>query len=242
MEETYHVTFNEADEVITQTGTEGDEININENISFSMMNSCNDNPINELDPSPTIISPSPDVNHGDAPEDKLSTAMMLLARAITQHYSTPTNNRLRTSSNIRNQAVIQDGRVDIQRKNVGYVGNGNRNAGRTNSNQVTNEGNGMVKKIKEYDQSVQRVTRTESTLRKINVHKCNGKGHYVRECPKSRVCDAKYFREQMLLTVKDKVKVNLDAEENDFMLMNTCGDDQLEELNALMIMIETPLS
>ncbi|GJY93624.1 hypothetical protein Tco_0509406 [Tanacetum coccineum] len=30
---------------------------------------------------------------GDAQEDKLTTAMMLLARAITQHYSTPTNNR-----------------------------------------------------------------------------------------------------------------------------------------------------
>ncbi|GJX17798.1 integrase, catalytic region, zinc finger, CCHC-type containing protein [Tanacetum coccineum] len=32
---------------------------------------------------------------GDAQEDRLSTAMMLLVRAITQHYSTPTNNQLR---------------------------------------------------------------------------------------------------------------------------------------------------
>ncbi|GKD34887.1 hypothetical protein Tco_1250396 [Tanacetum coccineum] len=68
--------------------------------------------------------------------------MMLLARAITQHYSTPTNNRLRTSSNTRNQAVIQDGRVDIQSKNVGYARNGNRNAGRQNRNQATNAENG----------------------------------------------------------------------------------------------------
>nr|GEY84516.1 hypothetical protein [Tanacetum cinerariifolium] len=44
------------------------------------------------------------VIHGDAQEDKLSTAMMMLARAITQHFSTPTNNRLPTSSNTRNQA------------------------------------------------------------------------------------------------------------------------------------------
>ncbi|GJR37056.1 reverse transcriptase domain-containing protein [Tanacetum coccineum] len=57
---------------------------------------------------------------GDAQEDKLSTAMILLARAITQRFSTPTNNHLRTSSNTRNQAVIQDGRVDIQSKNIGY--------------------------------------------------------------------------------------------------------------------------
>ncbi|GJU85101.1 hypothetical protein Tco_1292647 [Tanacetum coccineum] len=56
---------------------------------------------------------------GDAQEYKLTTAMMLLSRAITQRYSTPTNNRLRTSSNTRNQVVIQDGRVDIQSKNVG---------------------------------------------------------------------------------------------------------------------------
>nr|GEY80275.1 hypothetical protein [Tanacetum cinerariifolium]GEY80347.1 hypothetical protein [Tanacetum cinerariifolium] len=34
MEETYHVTFNEADEVITQTSTEGVEINFNKNKSF----------------------------------------------------------------------------------------------------------------------------------------------------------------------------------------------------------------
>nr|GEU62160.1 integrase, catalytic region, zinc finger, CCHC-type, peptidase aspartic, catalytic [Tanacetum cinerariifolium] len=59
----------------------------------------------------------------DSQEDKLTTAMMLLARAITQIFSTPTNNRLRTSSNTRNQAVIQDGRVDIQTKNAGYGDN-----------------------------------------------------------------------------------------------------------------------
>ncbi|GJQ99447.1 hypothetical protein Tco_0522432 [Tanacetum coccineum] len=50
---------------------------------------------------------------GDAQEDKLTIAMMLLARATTQKLSTPTNNHLRTSSNTRNQAVIHDGRVEI---------------------------------------------------------------------------------------------------------------------------------
>ncbi|GJV52903.1 hypothetical protein Tco_1448644 [Tanacetum coccineum] len=60
---------------------------------------------------------------GDSQEDKLTTAMMLLARVITQKFSTPTNNRLHTLSNIRNQAVIQDGRVDIQTKNASFGGN-----------------------------------------------------------------------------------------------------------------------
>ncbi|GJW33082.1 hypothetical protein Tco_0053114 [Tanacetum coccineum] len=34
-------------------------------------------------------------------------------------------------------------RVNIQRKDVGYVGNGNRNAGRSNKNQIATKGNGM---------------------------------------------------------------------------------------------------
>ncbi|GKC58698.1 hypothetical protein Tco_1086296 [Tanacetum coccineum] len=67
---------------------------------------------------------------GDSQEDKLTNAVMLLAQAITQKFSTPTNNHLCTSSNTRNQAVIQDGKVDIQTKNAGYGGNGNKNAGR----------------------------------------------------------------------------------------------------------------
>ncbi|GJT95711.1 retrovirus-related pol polyprotein from transposon TNT 1-94 [Tanacetum coccineum] len=47
-------------------------------------------------------------------KDPLASAMLLLARAITQNFSNPTNNRLRTSSNTRNQAIIQGDRVNIQ--------------------------------------------------------------------------------------------------------------------------------
>ncbi|GJV97232.1 hypothetical protein Tco_1548809 [Tanacetum coccineum] len=98
---------------------------------------------------------------GDGQEDKLSTAMMLLARDITQHYSTPTNNQIRTSSNTRNQVMIQDGRVDIQIKNVRYAGNGNMYAGRTNKNQETNASNGFVQKIKKYEQNMLLATKDE---------------------------------------------------------------------------------
>ncbi|GJT34555.1 retrovirus-related pol polyprotein from transposon TNT 1-94 [Tanacetum coccineum] len=52
-------------------------------------------------------------------EDPLTSAMLLLARAITQNFYTPTNNRLRTSSNTRNQAIIQRDRVNIQSRNSG---------------------------------------------------------------------------------------------------------------------------
>nr|GEX01660.1 copia protein [Tanacetum cinerariifolium] len=61
-------------------------------------------------------------------EDPLTSAMLLLARAIIQNLSNPTNNRLRTSSNTRNQAVIQGDRVNIQSRNSGYAGRNNRRA------------------------------------------------------------------------------------------------------------------
>ncbi|GKA00007.1 hypothetical protein Tco_0672557 [Tanacetum coccineum] len=67
---------------------------------------------------------------GDAQEDKLTTTMM-------------------------NQAVIQHGKVDIQSKNVGYAGNGNKNAGRQNRNQVANAGYGLFQQIDENDQIIQ---------------------------------------------------------------------------------------
>ncbi|GJZ40239.1 hypothetical protein Tco_0586802 [Tanacetum coccineum] len=76
---------------------------------------------------------------GDSQEDKLITAIMLLAQAISQNISTPTDNRLCFSSNTRNQVVVQDGRVDIQTKNAGYGGNANKNAGR-NKTQGFNAG------------------------------------------------------------------------------------------------------
>ncbi|GJT42695.1 integrase, catalytic region, zinc finger, CCHC-type containing protein [Tanacetum coccineum] len=50
-------------------------------------------------------------------EDPPTSVMILLARAITQRFSNPTNNRLHTSSNNRNQAIAQGDRVNIQSKN-----------------------------------------------------------------------------------------------------------------------------
>ncbi|GJW53160.1 putative ribonuclease H-like domain-containing protein [Tanacetum coccineum] len=84
-----------------------------------------------------------------------------------------------------------------------------------------------------------RVPRTESNTGKANVqcYNCNEKGHYARDCKKQRVCDAKYFREQMLLAIKDEVKSNLNDEENDFKLDNSYGDETLEELTAALIMM-----
>ncbi|GJT56128.1 retrovirus-related pol polyprotein from transposon TNT 1-94 [Tanacetum coccineum] len=132
----------------------------------------------------------------DSQEDKLTTAMI-------------------------NQAVIQDGRVNIQAKNASYGGNGNKNAGRKNRNQAFNAGTGND----ESNQIVQSVPRTETTIGNANVqcYNCNEKGHYDRDCQKPRVRDAKYFRELMLLAMKDEARSNLNDKENDFMLDNSYG-------------------
>nr|GEW42670.1 hypothetical protein [Tanacetum cinerariifolium] len=58
--------------------------------------------------------------------DPLTSAMILLARAITQSFSNPTNNRLRTSSNTINQAIVQGEIVNIQSKNSGNDGKNTR--------------------------------------------------------------------------------------------------------------------
>ncbi|GJU33354.1 hypothetical protein Tco_1176943 [Tanacetum coccineum] len=60
--------------------------------------------------------------------------MMLLAKAITQQYFTPTNNCLHASSNTHNQVYVQDGCVNVQSKNVGNAGNAGRNTGRVVGN------------------------------------------------------------------------------------------------------------
>ncbi|GKG41668.1 hypothetical protein Tco_0473419, partial [Tanacetum coccineum] len=56
------------------------------------------------------------------PENSLTTAMMLLAQAITQCYSTPSNNQLRLFSNTKNQTVVQADKVNIKSRNVGNDG------------------------------------------------------------------------------------------------------------------------
>nr|GEY45715.1 hypothetical protein [Tanacetum cinerariifolium] len=68
-------------------------------------------------------------------------------------------------------------------------------------------------------------------------YNCNEKGHYARDYQKPRVRDAKHFREQMLLAMKDEARSNLKDEENDFMLDNSYGDETLEELTVVVIMM-----
>ncbi|GKE86718.1 retrovirus-related pol polyprotein from transposon TNT 1-94, partial [Tanacetum coccineum] len=132
-------------------------------------------------------------------------------KAITQNFSNPTNNRLRASSNTRNQVIIQGDRVNIQSRNSGNTGRNNRRA------YVQEE---VVEGMNAQNETgnVQRTLRTPSSgnTSTVQCYNYSGKGHYARNCPKPRVCDSKYFMEQMLLAKQDEAGVIL-----------TIGDDQI---------------
>ncbi|GJR59193.1 retrovirus-related pol polyprotein from transposon TNT 1-94 [Tanacetum coccineum] len=68
-------------------------------------------------------------------------------------------------------------------------------------------------------------------------YSCNKKGHYARDCHKPKVRDAKYFREQILLAMKDEARSHLSNEENDFMLDNAYGEESLDELTASVMLM-----
>ncbi|GJW10267.1 retrovirus-related pol polyprotein from transposon TNT 1-94 [Tanacetum coccineum] len=160
-------------------------------------------------------------------EDPLVSAMLLLAKAITQNFSNPTNNRLRASSNTRNQAIIQGDMVNIQSRNSGNTERNNRRA------YVQEE---VVEGMNAPNETgnVQRTLRTPSSgnTSTVQCYNCSGKGHYARNCPKPRVRDSKYFMEQMLLAKQDEAGVILTDEQNDFLFADASRMEEIEELSA----------
>ncbi|GJS94152.1 retrovirus-related pol polyprotein from transposon TNT 1-94 [Tanacetum coccineum] len=160
-------------------------------------------------------------------EDPLTSAMLLLARAITQNFSTPTNNHLRTSSNTRNQAIIQGNMVNIQRRNSSLAGRNNR---RAYVQEEIIEGSNAPNETR----NVQRTLRTSSlgNTSTVQCYNCSGKGHYARNCPKPRVRDSKYFMEQMLLAKQDEAGVILTDEQNNFLFADASRMEEIEELSA----------
>ncbi|GJV18633.1 hypothetical protein Tco_1367653 [Tanacetum coccineum] len=105
------------------------------------------------------------LDSGLSPTDNLIDNLTNILALLTQSYKTylpQTNNQLRTSSNTRNQATVQDGRVVVQnvqgRQNKGQ-GNNARGAGAAGygraQNRVGNANQGQARQIKCYNCNAQ---------------------------------------------------------------------------------------
>nr|GFC18094.1 hypothetical protein [Tanacetum cinerariifolium] len=117
-----------------------------------------------------------------------------------------TNNQLRTSSNPRNQATVQDGRVLVQ--NV---------QGRPNRGQGTNPWGGNTAGYREAQNRVGNVNQGQARrgqVRTVKCYNCNGTGHIARNCTQpKRPQNSKYFKDKMLLMQAQENRVALDAEQ-----------------------------
>ncbi|GKB52168.1 retrovirus-related pol polyprotein from transposon TNT 1-94 [Tanacetum coccineum] len=145
----------------------------------------------------------------DDPIASLNKAMIFLSLVYHSKFP-PTNNQLRTSSNPRTQATIQNGQVMVQnvqgRQSQGYAGNaGNNQASRAR----------VINTVENTEENQPRVVRC---------YNCNGEGHMAKQCiARKRVKDSEWFKEKMLLAQAQEAGVVLDEERQVFLA------DSLEE-------------
>ncbi|GJR27073.1 mitogen-activated protein kinase 15-like protein isoform X2 [Tanacetum coccineum] len=135
---------------------------------------------------------------GDDPIACLNKAMAFLTVVASSRFPS-TNNQLRTSSNLRNQATIQDGRVTVQqvqgRQGQNYSGNtykGNATSSRGNT--------------------------TSGQARVVKCYNCQGEGHMARQCTQpKRTRNAAWYKEKAMLAEAQEAGQILDEEQLAFL-------------------------
>nr|GEW05989.1 integrase, catalytic region, zinc finger, CCHC-type, peptidase aspartic, catalytic [Tanacetum cinerariifolium] len=161
------------------------------------------------------------------PADDLIENLTSTLALLTQSYRTflpQTNNQLRTSSNPRNQATVQDGRVVVQ--NV---------QGRPNRGQGMNPWDGSPAGSGEAQNRVGNVNQGQERPGQARTVKCynyNGTGHIARICTQpKRPQNSEYFKDKMLLMQAQENGVALDAEQLLFLAgsQDNAFDDDVDE-------------
>ncbi|GJS37463.1 retrovirus-related pol polyprotein from transposon TNT 1-94 [Tanacetum coccineum] len=135
---------------------------------------------------------------GDDPIACLNKAMAFLTAVASSRFPT-TNNQLRTSSNPRNQATIQDGRVTVQqvqgRQGQNYSG-------------TTYKGNATSS----------RGNTTSGQARVVKCYNCQGEGHMARQCTQpKRPRNAAWYKEKAMLAEAQEAGQILDEEQLAFL-------------------------
>ncbi|GJY17370.1 integrase, catalytic region, zinc finger, CCHC-type containing protein [Tanacetum coccineum] len=137
----------------------------------------------------------------------MNKAMAFLSDVFTPHYPL-TNNKLRYSSNLGNQATVQDGRVTVLqvqgRQGQNIVGLGSQ--GNTSSSKGNTSGQAKV----------------------LKCYNCQGEGHMARQCtqPKRRR-NATWFKEKVLLVQAQTEGKELDEEKLEFLADPGVADGQV---------------
>ncbi|GJR99101.1 retrovirus-related pol polyprotein from transposon TNT 1-94 [Tanacetum coccineum] len=135
---------------------------------------------------------------GDDPIACLNKAMAFLTVVASSRFPS-TNNQLRTSSNLRNQATIQDGRVTVQqvqgRQGQSYSGTGYK------SNATSSGGNNA-----------------SGQARIVKCYNCQGEGHMARQCTQpKRTRNAAWYKEKAMLAEAQEAGQILDEEQLAFL-------------------------
>nr|GEU48245.1 integrase, catalytic region, zinc finger, CCHC-type, peptidase aspartic, catalytic [Tanacetum cinerariifolium] len=137
-------------------------------------------------------------NQGDDLIACLNKAMSFLTAIASSRFPS-TNNQLRTSSNPRNQATIQDGRVTVQqvkrRQGQSYFGTGYK------GNATSFRGNN-----------------TSGQARVVKCYNCHGEGHMARQCTQpKRPQNLAWFKEKAMLAEAEEAGKILGEEQLAFL-------------------------